>query len=409
MSSTILKRGRIDLLRRDIVEEAVIELGRRSPFYNYLFLFIERVRSSTVRTFKLRVSSRGNLQLLYNPEVLRDKPLELVVALLEHEALHIVNGHILIPVKEKRDRLLWDLCMDAAINQFIPVLDAFSLPLDELLMEGCGTDNERMFIAPPAFLPNQTAEYYHDWAVEFMKKNKTIDLELIETNLEKTDSHEDFGNFELPKEFVQELLNNVVAETYRKAKDGLPEGLEHVVTLFLDRPILDWRTMIRRFFGSSVHVGRYRTPLRPNRRYDDQPGWRNDYAAKIVVVLDTSGSIIEDEFNAFFSEIDIVTRLTDSRIWLVQVDETVQSVMKYGKGMWKDLKLIGRGETDLQPAIDYAQENLRPEGIIVFTDGYTDLPLVKRKVLFVLSRQCNKEFVEEAKEVYGRSSVVVLR
>ncbi len=110
-----------------------------------------------------------------------------------------------------------------------------------------------------------------------------------------------------------------------------------------------------------------------------------------------------------FSEIDIVTRLTDSRIWLVQVDETVQSVMKYGKGMWKDLKLIGRGETDLQPAIDYAQENLRPEGIIVFTDGYTDLPLVKRKVLFVLSRQCNKEFVEEAKEVYGRSSVVVLR
>ncbi len=393
----------------ELMEKAVFELGKDSPFYNFLLLFIDRIPSPSVRTMKLRVSSRGRFQLLYNPDTLRNKPLTFSKALLKHECLHIVNGHILIPVNKSKEKMLWDISMDAAVNQFIRELDAFSLPMDSLLQEGCGTDNERFFVGPPMQYPGMTAEFYHDWGLDFMKKNKTIDLELLDSNMSRTDSHEDFGRFELPKEFVEDLLKQVISETMEKAKDGMPEGLEAVMKLVLDNPILDWRNMIRRFFGSSMQVGRYRTPMRPNRRYDDQPGWRNDYAAKLVVVVDTSGSIIEEEFNAFFSEIDEVTRVTDSRVWLVQVDETVQSVMKYGKGMWRDLKLMGRGETDLQPAVDYAQEKLRPEGLLLFTDGFTDLPTISRRALFVLPKSHNPEFVEEAKSIYGRSSVVFLK
>ncbi|WP_245612764.1 VWA-like domain-containing protein [Kosmotoga pacifica] len=395
--------------RASVVEEAVVELARKSPFYNYLFMHIERIPTSKVRTFSLRISGEGNIQLYYNPEVLSSKPIEMVQALLEHECFHIINGHILIPVKNSRYKALWDLSMDAAINQYIPVLDAFSLPMDQLLMEGCGTDNERFFVAPPASIPGETAEFYFQWGLEFMKKNKTVDLELLEENIEMADSHESFGDFELPREFIEELLKNIVSETYEKAKDGIPEGIEASISLFLNKPLLDWRTMIRSFFGSAQYIGRYRTPLWPNRRYEDQPGWRNDYAAKLVIILDTSGSIVDEEFNAFFSEIDMLTRLTDSKIWLIQVDEAVQAVTKYGRGMWKDLKLIGKGETNLQPAIDYAQRELRPEGLIIFTDGFTDLPHVKRKVIFVLSRHYNPEFLEDAKKIYGNSSVVILK
>ena len=373
----------------DPLEEAVVELGRENPFYNYLLLFIDRVPTSTVKTLRLKVSSSGKFQLLYNPERLRAKHIQLVKAMLKHECLHIINGHILIQVKNSRERLIWDLCMDAAINQYIRELDTFGVPLDHLLAEGCGVDNERFFVTVPGSMPGRTAEEYHEWAMDYLLKNKTVDLELIESNLERFDSHEDFGEFELPKEFVDDLLKQVVSETYEKAKDGAPEGIEHMVSLIVDRPVLDWRTVIRRFFGSALHVGRFRTPMRPNRRYDDQPGWRNEYAARLVLIVDTSGSIVEEEFNAFFGEIDSVTRLTDSNIWLIQVDETVQSVMKYGKGMWKDIKLIGKGETDLQPAVDYAQDQLRPEGILIFTDGYTDLPIVSRKVLFVISNRGN--------------------
>ncbi len=393
----------------ECVEKAIIELGKESAFYNYLFLFIERLRAPLIRTMQLKVSGSGKLQLLFNPQNLANKPLGLVIALLKHECLHIVNSHILIPVRNKREKVLWDLCMDAAVNQYIKELDAFSYPLDKLLMEGCATDNELLFVSPPGFMPGETAEAYHQWALEFMKKNKTVDLELIDAQLNRADSHDDFGKYDLPKEFVEDLLKQVVSETYEKSKGDIPSSIEHVVSMALDRPMLDWRTIIRRFFGASVHVGRYRTPLRPNRRYDDQPGWMNDYAAKLAIIVDTSGSIIDEEFEAFFSEIDVLTKLTDTRMWLIQVDEAVQSVMKYGKGMWRDLKLIGRGETDLQPAVDYAQEYFRPEGILIFTDGYADIPTVSRKVLFVLSEKGSKEFADEASRVYGRSSCAILK
>ena len=87
---------------------------------------------------------------------------------------------------------------------------------------------------------------------------------------------------------------------------------------------------------------------------------------KLVVVVDTIvGSIIEEEFNSFFSEIDEVTRVTDSRVWLVQVDETVQSVMKTWKRECGETSSSWEEENpDLQPAVDYAQEKLRPEGLL---------------------------------------------
>lgn len=391
-----------------LMERAVFELGKDSPFYNFLLLFIDRIPSSAVKTMKLKLTSRGRFQLLYNLKTLRNKPLLFTKALLKHECLHIVNGHILIPIGKSKEKAIWDIAMDAAVNQYIPELDAFSLPLDSLLKEGCASDNERFFAGPPMAFPGQTAEFYHDWALDYMKKSNKFDLELIQ-NSASVDSHEDFGSLELPKEFAQDLLKQIISETLEKAKIGMPQGLEGTMKLILDSPVLDWRNMIRRFFGSSVHVGRFSTPLRPNRRYEDQPGWRNDYAAKLVVIVDTSGSIIEEEFNVFFSEIDALTRVTDSRLWLVQVDETVQGVMKYGRGMWRDLKLMGRGETDLQPAVSYSQEQLRPEGLLIFTDGFTELPSVTRRVLFVFPKSYNREFAEEARSVYGKAAVVFLK
>jgi len=91
------------------------------------------------------------------------------------------------------------------------------------------------------------------------------------------------------------------------------------------------------------------------------------------------------------------------------VDKSVQMVMKYRKGDWKDFEIIGGGETDLQPAVNYVESKLKVEGKIIFTDGHVDLPMVKRRVLFVLSKFHNKDFVEEARRVYGKSSVVILK
>ncbi|KLO23871.1 MULTISPECIES: vWA domain-containing protein [unclassified Marinitoga] len=390
----------------DIIEKAWIELGKESIFYNYLKMYFDNIPSFNVRTIKLSISKSGRFKIIYNPKILRAKGLIFSKSLLKHEIFHIIHGHIFIKSKDKKDKKLWNLAMDAAVNQQIRELDAFSIPLNVLLDEGCGTDNENIFIGPPINYINKTVEEYYKYIIDYFEKSNKIDLELLEDY--RVDSHEEFGNFELIEEVVSDLVSEVISETYEKAKGDIPSGLEVPISLIIKKSRKNWKDLIRRFFGSSMIIEKYRTILRPNRRYDNQPGWRTEFGPKIAVVLDTSGSIIEEEYNAFFSEIEKIVRMYNSKIYIVQIDNNIQNVLQYGKGDWKNIEIKGKGNTDFEPAINYLEENVRPEGIIIFTDGYTDIPIVKRRVLFVLSEKHNSEFKSNAENIYGENSVIVL-
>jgi predicted metal-dependent peptidase len=390
----------------DVIEKAWIELGKESIFYNYLKMYFDNIPSENVRTVKLSISKNGRFKIIYNPRILKAKGLIFTKSILKHEIFHIIHGHIFIKAKDNRDKKLWNLAMDAAINQQIRELDAFSVPLDTLLDEGCGTDNENLFVGPPMNYINKTAEEYYKWIIEYYEKSNKFDLELIDED--RIDSHDEFGNFELMEEIVSDLVSEVITETYEKSKGDIPSGLEIPISLIINKNKKNWKDLIRRFFGNSIVIEKYRTPLRPNRRYENQPGWRSLFGPKIAIIIDTSGSIIEEEYSSFFSEIEHISKIYDSRIYLVQVDNSVQNVMRYGKGDWKSIDIKGKGETDLEPAIIYLEENIRPEGIIIFTDGYVDVPIVKRRVLFVLSSKYNDEFKRNVEEIYGKYAVIVL-
>ncbi|KAF2956017.1 VWA-like domain-containing protein [Marinitoga sp. 38H-ov] len=390
----------------DLLEKAWIELGKESIFYNFLKMYFDNIPSENVRTVKLSISKNGRFKILYNPRRLKAKGLMFSKAILKHEIFHIIHGHIFIKSKNNKDKKIWNLAMDAAINQQIRELDAFSVPLDTLLDEGCGTDNENFFVGPPINYINKTAEEYYKWIMEYYEKSNKADIELIDEG--RVDSHEEFGNFEIMDEIVSDLVSEVVTETYEKSKGDIPSGLEVPISLIINKSKKDWKDLIRRFFGNSIVIEKYRTPLRPNRRYDGQPGWRSLFGAKIAIIIDTSGSIIDEEYSMFFSEIENLSKIYDSRIYLVQVDNDVQNIMRYGKGDWKNIEIKGKGETDLEPAVQYLEENIRPEGIIIFTDGYVDIPMVKRRALFVLSSKYNNEFKKNVEEIYGKYSVIVL-
>ncbi len=332
-----------------------------------------------------------------------------VQALLLHHLMHLINLHFLIKPKNKREKMIWDLAMDAAINQYIPELSAFGIPLNLLIEEGHGVDNERMFVLPPDWMPNESAEEYFKWIMKKMEELGRFDLIMVaearENSLDSHDSLYEVENIDM----ILELTQSDLAKAFNLYGQELPSGIKRQVEIAIFRPILNWRDMIRHFAGLSEYGERYTTPLKPNRRYDDQPGWKTSHMAKLAIIVDTSGSIIEEELDQFFSEIESLSRYIDTNLVLVQVDRAVNLEMKYTKGSWRKVEIVGGGETDLQPAVNYLQEKYHPECFIVFTDGFTDLPIVKRRVLFVLSSYYNEDFLQQARKVYGRSSVVILK
>ncbi len=386
------------------LEDALLSLGRESPFYLYVLLGMKRVSTDTVRTLSMGFSRNGDIILFYNPKI-EQKDTRMIKALLKHEVLHIINQHFLIKPKDERDRKIWDLAMDAAINQYIEELDAFGVSLSQLIEEGHGVDNEYIFAVPPAEHPGETAEFYHDWMMKKFEELGRFDIEALP---DSPDQHDHMQNPETSIDMILEITKSKIGKAFNLYGSDLPSGVQRMVEKFLKKPSLNWRVLIRRFMGVSVKGDRYTTPLRPNRRYEDQPGWRYEYQSRIAAVVDTSGSIIESEINDFLSEIEGLMRMFDGELHLIQVDNVVTSVSKYRKGKWQQLEIIGGGETDLQPAVIHAEETLRVEGTIVFTDGHVDVPVARRRILFVLSKFHNPEFKREAMRMYGPSSVAVI-
>ncbi|HOO74480.1 MAG: hypothetical protein H7A31_04545 [Thermotogae bacterium] len=389
----------------NIMEDAWIDLSKENYFFNYFRLFCEMIPSETVKTIKSTFTSKGQIRIIYNDKVLSLKGVRFTKALLKHQIYHIVFGHPFIKLKDKRGKGLMNLCMDAAINQYIRELDAFAQPLDVMIKEGHDVDNNVFFVTAPINMLNRTAEEYYDYALKVLEDNKMIDIEEFNSN-ENFESH-DFES-ELSYEMTFNIVSEIVTMSHDKSKNNLPDGLEQNIKTVINKPMLSWKTLLRTFFGSGIRTDKYRTPLKPNRRYDFQPGWQSESGPNIVVLLDTSGSIIDEEYGQFFGEIESICKNLGGNVKIIQSDNAVQSITEYKRGKWSDIVIKGKGSSDLQPAIDYIEKNLRPEGIILFTDGWLEVPNIRRKSLFVLSKNYNKDFYSQAVSYYGNKSVALL-
>ncbi|MEJ5257919.1 MAG: VWA-like domain-containing protein [Fervidobacterium sp.] len=382
------------------LKKAIDNLIKSNAFYAYILMGSQFIEGN-VKNISISITKNGDVLFVYNPVSVATKSDIMVEGLILHELMHIINRHYLIHPKDKRDKAVWDIAKDAAINQFIPQLDAFSIPLNVLIEEGHGTDNDLIFVGPPIDMLNKTAEEYHDYIVDQFLKRGRYDIETIAERL--PDSHK--MESDLPVEMLLEVTEQKIGKAFNLFGGELPSGVRQNIELHLKKPVINWETAIRKFVGLSQRGEKYSTPLRPNRRYDDQPGWRYTYLPRICVIIDTSGSIIEEEMNQFVSEIDAIAR-QEVPLKLIQIDKSVTFIGDYKPGGWKSFEVYGGGETDLQPAVDIAETRFRSEGIIIFTDGYVDLPKVSRRVLFVLSKKHNSEFYIDARKIYGNVYVL---
>ena len=92
----------------------------------------------------------------------------------------------------------------------------------------------------------------------------------------------------------------------------------------------------------------------------------------LVIAIDTSGSISNDDLKGFFSEINSILNCVDEyKIFLIQCDAKIQSIDEYlspKKIDIKELKIKGRGGTDFRPVFEYMRENNILYPLIYFTD-----------------------------------------
>ena len=106
----------------------------------------------------------------------------------------------------------------------------------------------------------------------------------------------------------------------------------------------------------------------------------------MLLAIDTSGSVSNDELKEFMNEITHINKCGVD-ITIIQCDTNIKSIAPFNPR--EEFKVHGRGGTEFDPVLEYYNANLKKyTSLVYFTDGecYTEVK-PKAPVLWVLSER----------------------
>jgi len=147
------------------------------------------------------------------------------------------------------------------------------------------------------------------------------------------------------------------------------------------KPVIDWKEALRDFVSASCKGKDEYTWRKFNRRMlaNDMylPTVENETIGEVIIAIDTSGSIGQDQINEFASElVSICEAVEPEMVRILWWDTKV-----HGQQLFTDnysnianmLKPLGGGGTRVSAVSEYInKEKLKAECVIVFTDGYLE-------------------------------------
>jgi predicted metal-dependent peptidase len=123
--------------------------------------------------------------------------------------------------------------------------------------------------------------------------------------------------------------------------------------------------------------------MRPSRREGSVifPSLRSGQV-DLVVALDTSGSVGENELAQFLSEVNALKGQLRARVTLLACDSALSEGAPWEFEPWEELRLPesikGGGGTSFVPVFDWlARQGRQPDLLLYFTDAEGDFPKVE--------------------------------
>ena len=181
----------------------------------------------------------------------------------------------------------------------------------------------------------------------------------------------------LAKDIDQAIRQGVIAHSKvtGSGAGGLGRELEEMT-----EPQVDWREVLREFVTSVCSAKDASSWRRVNRRYlgNDvyMPSLIGERVGHLVIGIDTSGSVGGKELAEFLSEVQgIAEEVHPEKVDLIYWDGSVAGHEEYDNASVSNIvsstKPKGGGGTDPTCVMHYLKEkNIKPEAIIMLTDGY---------------------------------------
>ena len=344
------------------ITQAVKKLLIQDPFYGLFLLSLDKRFDSSIPT--ACVARNGiNVELLINEQFWNSLTDLEEIAVLEHEINHICHHHMTMQ-ESFPNKKHFNIAADAEINCYIK-----NLPKDCIKPEKFG------------LMPYMGTKFYYENIPEKEDpKNDTLDVH----------DWKDFENLsEAEKKLIQNQVDHIAkntAEQVQKMQGNIPAGLtDYIKSLFVKRePVFNWKSYFRRVIGNSIKSYIKSTRYRPSFRFKGQPGNCLKFKPKVLVAVDTSGSVDNTELQDFFTEIQYLYK-TGVAVDVIEFDTRIQNKFEY-KGQKTEIKIVGRGGTDVTECFNHYKEHREYSTLVVFTDGYLSINLPKcQNVIWVIT------------------------
>ncbi len=385
------------------------------------------------------VYDENNNMIVLGEDVVKNMSSEGLSALLLHEFFHAYFRHQYFVKDLGYNEEIWNIAADAEVHSLMRAISPrlFNVLMREMV-ERLGKDfitvewiNKRFGTtfswetsAPEIYkkLANMlqremsdVADVLKDMEVTQMEgggkgegEGEDLDELLDELLEEKNEGGEgEEGDLEIVKDGLKEsgpstkdLFNNVterammLIQILKTAGKGAG-GIERLLDFYKSGPRLRWNELLRAYLREAAGNRLRRTYQKPNRRaweFTKSLGIILPYYTQrrfnIWVLLDTSGSISEEELKIFATEVYEMVKLGTVNIIPFDVEAYDVITMKTISDFYKAKEIRGGGGTDPSKALEKAFEKAKSGDILVIlTDGIWSEGSHLERVLNTVSRK----------------------
>ena len=298
--------------------------------------------------------------LYYNPAYIDALDVEQTQFALSREAMHCALLHFYR--RANRIKKLWENACDFAVN-----------PL--LIDDGLKPTPDTVHFAE---YNGMTAEEIYPLLEDNQQEQDEQDADAGEGDSEqqRLAQNLDFSEKEMLAVQWRQRLASAAQQAMQAGK--LSGQLARLVDAFV-QPKLPWRSMLAQHLSATARND-YSYTRPSNRRGDPAvfPGLRSE-EVDLVVAVDTSGSIRENEIEQFFSEINAIKGQIRARITLLCCDVEINQQCPVVFEAWDEFKfgaqIKGGGGTDFRPVFQWLdRQDKMPDTLVYFTDACGQFP-----------------------------------
>lgn len=381
----------------DLVEKVILFMIQgQDAFFGHFMLRVKREIRLDITVPIATIPKRDGFNMYFNPVFFLRCTIKEMAALIKHEIYHIMNLHFEREkqLKNRFSKEAVGTALDISINQYIKDLPGYSRKLDAVNME------YNLNLAENRSVEEYAQEIYLSIKSRIKKDiiTKNNDERYI---LDIDKAHEIWDEIDIDEESITSLTKKTAISAYN---ENMPIGLQKIILAYDEKPEISWQSVLKNSIPK-VKCGYKKTIVRRNRRQPerfDLRGCLPKNEAHVVVAVDISASMKDDEMRKILIEILSITHATKNKVTVIECDNEIRKVYKLKSECDIQNRCRDNGSTAFSPVFRYLREHNMKDCILVyFTDGAGEKELeikpYNKKTLWVI---CGDEELS-LKEPYG--------